>query len=283
MIAHRFDGERGQPPQHLSNQLLHASVCEYDGMRQSEPHSHIFTELMYVMDGDGWFQMEGELVPVKADDLVLINPQTRHQGMHPGRHGMQVVTLALCCPCFFGPENSRYLMFSPEEDGPVFRPYMQQILRELRQQDDGFEALCQKLADVILILLSRRCQHTKTLAASRKSARECARVRLYIDEHFTEPLTLDQLAEYAGLNKYYLVHVFNREMGCSPISYLIDRRISESRRLLSTTNTSIRQISQDLGFSSPSYFSQSFRRATGFSPAEYRRQTQRSAPAEDAK
>lgn len=66
--------------------------------------------------------------------------------------------------------------------------------------------------------------------------------------------------------------------GCSPISYLLDRRIGESKRLLENSNISIRQISQQMGFSSSSYFSQSFRRYTGFSPAEYRRQTQRSRP-----
>ena len=87
-----------------------------------------------------------------------------------------------------------------------------------------------------------------------------------------ECITLDQLARYAGLNKYYLVHVFNREMGCSPISYLIERRISESKRLLAATRIPVQQISRQLGFSSPSYFSQSFRRATGVSPAEFRRQ-----------
>lgn len=61
-------------------------------------------------------------------------------------------------------------------------------------------------------------------------------------------------------------------MGCSPISYLIERRISESKRLLAATRIPVQQISGRLGFSSPSYFSQSFRRATGFSPAEFRRQ-----------
>ena len=68
------------------------------------------------------------------------------------------------------------------------------------------------------------------------------------------------------------MHVFNREMGCSPISYLIERRISESKRLLAATRIPVQQISRQLGFSSPSYFSQSFRRATGVSPAEFRRQ-----------
>ena len=62
----------------------------------------------------------------------------------------------------------------------------------------------------------RLCQHSHAATSTHKSSRECARVRLYIDKHFTEPITLDHLAEYANLNKYYLVHVFNREMGVQP-------------------------------------------------------------------
>lgn len=152
------------------------------------------------------------------------------------------------------------------------------MLLEINQQPVDFDQVCQHLAELIVLRISRLCQHSHAATSAHKSSRECARVRLYIDKHFTEPITLDHLAEYANLNKYYLVHVFNREMGCSPISYLLDRRIGESNRLLENSNISIRQISQQMGFSSSSYFSQSFRRYTGFSPAEYRRQTQRSRP-----
>lgn len=146
-------------------------------------------------------------------------------------------------------------------------------MQELQNRRDYFEPACHQLTALLMLQLGRICPLTQNSAlSSRKSAMECARVRQYIDEHYTESITLDQLARYAGLNKYYLVHVFNREMGCSPISYLIERRISESKRLLAATRIPVQQISGRLGFSSPSYFSQSFRRATGFSPAEFRRQ-----------
>ena len=73
------------------------------------------------------------------------------------------------------------------------------------------------------------------------------------------------------MNKYYLVHSFSKEYGVSPINYLIGRRIEESRYLLADTNHSLSQISHMLGFSSPSYFSQSFRKLEGISPMEYRK------------
>ena len=100
-------------------------------------------------------------------------------------------------------------------------------------------------------------------------------IRRYIDNHFKEDLTLDHLAELAHLNKYYLSHSFRREFGTSPISYLISRRLDESRFLLRKTDYSLSLIAEILGFSSLSYFSQCFRREEGISPTEYRRQNRK--------
>ena len=84
-------------------------------------------------------------------------------------------------------------------------------------------------------------------------------------------LTLDLLAEKASINKYYMAHAFKREYGVSPINFLIACRIREGKRLLGETDLSLSQIATVLGFSSPSYFSQSFRSAEGMSPTEYRK------------
>ena len=110
--------------------------------------------------------------------------------------------------------------------------------------------------------------------AGPRTTRECDLVRRYIDNHFKESLTLEQLAELAHLNKYYMAHTFRREFGVSPINYLISRRIEESRFLLRETDHTLSLISQMLGFSSLSYFSQCFRRVEGVSPTEYRKQNQ---------
>ena len=100
--------------------------------------------------------------------------------------------------------------------------------------------------------------------------RQCASVRRYIDLHFKEALTLEQLAEEGHMNKFYLSHAFKREYGVSPINYMISKRIEESKYLLAETDLSMTQIAQLLGFSSLSYFSQVFRRTQSVTPMEYR-------------
>ena len=129
-----------------------------------------------------------------------------------------------------------------------------------------------------LLWLLRQDNLTLTAAAAdRRSSRECDLVRRYIDDHFKENLTLDQLAALAHINKYHLVHTFRKEYNTSPISYQISRRIQESRMLLVSTDFNLSQIAQILGFSSLSYFSQSFRRLEGISPMEYRKRNRSAA------
>ena len=126
---------------------------------------------------------------------------------------------------------------------------------------------------MVLLLLMRRSKFTVTfIPAIHKSSKECAVVRRYIENHFKENLTLDDLAAVAHVSKYYLSHAFSREYGTSPINYLLSCRVRESIYLLTETSLSLSQIAEMLGFSSPSYFSQSFRRIQGMSPLTYRNQ-----------
>lgn len=72
-----------------------------------------------------------------------------------------------------------------------------------------------------------------------RASKECAEVKKYIDTNFRESITLDQLAEMAHVNKYYLAHSFSREYNTSPINYLIERRRCESCYLLCDANYSL--------------------------------------------
>ena len=109
----------------------------------------------------------------------------------------------------------------------------------------------------------------------KESTRLCIAVRQYIDNHFKENLSLEMLAEITHVSKYHMVHVFTEEYGISPINYLIYKRIDEGKKLLQTTDYSLALIGRTLGFSSPSYFSQVFKKHAGCTPLEYRKQSRK--------
>jgi AraC family transcriptional regulator len=85
------------------------------------------------------------------------------------------------------------------------------------------------------------------------------------------PASLRELAASAGVGEGRLTQVVRESTGHSPGRYLIGLRIEEAKRLLATTALSISEICHACGFTTPSHFAASFRRATGISPTDWRR------------
>ena len=148
---------------------------------------------------------------------------------------------------------------------------LRHILQETQSAQAGYEPICQAYMEILILRLMRVTRFSVS-SGSPSASNQCAAVRYYIDTHYKEALTLESLAQEAHLNKFYLAHAFKEEYGMSPIHYMNTRRIEESRYLLRETDMSMSQIARVLGFSSASYFSQSFRRSEGISPMEYRKQ-----------
>ena len=149
--------------------------------------------------------------------------------------------------------------------------YLKMLLKEVRKKEENFESICQNLLELIIWNITRQTQTTLSVAPTKKITKECRFIEQYLDEHFKEDITLQTLSDLTYLNKYYLVHAFKNYKGVSPINYLIEKRISEAKHLLGTTNFPIAKIASVVGFSSQSYFSQVFRKETGLSPNKYRK------------
>lgn len=101
-------------------------------------------------------------------------------------------------------------------------------------------------------------------------SRELYRCLVYLEEHLTEPVSFDDMAEKLGYNRSYLCTKFKKEMNQTIGEYLQNRRIEYAKLSLTSSDRSIQDISQMLQFGSSSYFGAVFRKATGMSPIEYR-------------
>jgi AraC family transcriptional regulator len=94
----------------------------------------------------------------------------------------------------------------------------------------------------------------------------------WMREHIAEEFNLDRLAAQAGLSKFYFNRLFKSAVGVSPSHYHINLRMDAARQLLRETKKSVMEIALDVGYANPSHFAQLFRRETGLSPSDYRRQ-----------
>lgn len=255
--------------------LLNVSSAKYGGDWHSVPHTHNHMELFYIVGGKGQFLIQDQLYPVNANNLVIINPNVPHTEVSLNAQPLEYIVLGIEGVELASSEqsNGRFSMLDHFESVEI-SGCLRNILREMEQKSTGYEDVCQAYMEILIIRLMRSTALSVPMQPQQISAnRQCAAVKRYIDQHFKETLTLDQLAEEAHMNKFYLSHAFKQEFGVSPINYLISCRIEESKYLLAETDLSISQIAQLLNFSSPSYFSQVFRRTQGVSPVEFRQST----------
>lgn len=91
----------------------------------------------------------------------------------------------------------------------------------------------------------------------------------YIHEHYNQARVSD-IAEYIGISRYYLTHIFKEKLHVAPKEYLLNYRLEQGRRLLGTTQLSVREISERIGYENPLAFSKAFKNVYGLSPKHFR-------------
>ncbi|UUZ93577.1 response regulator [Paenibacillus sp. P25] len=98
------------------------------------------------------------------------------------------------------------------------------------------------------------------------------RGKLFVQEHYADPdVTLEQAAERLQVSPVYFGRVFKQELGVSFGQHLTQTRIKRAIQLLTSTDLSILEIAERVGYHSQHYFSTSFRKTTGMSPIQYRK------------
>ena len=270
MSRHQYPAPLPSSPEDALR-LLYISRDQYSGDWNSSLHTHGCAELFFITGGHGRFRTRREEFPVAIHDAIIVNANVPHTEVSQLDSPLEYIVLGVDgLGTMAGAEG--YTMLHLRTGWEELMSCLRLMLQEAGESLPGHEQVCRSLLEVVLIRLNR--QQDAALAggpSDPRVSRDCDLVRRYIDNHFKENLSLDQLAQLAHLNKYYLSHAFRREFGVSPINYLIACRIEESRFLLRETDHTLSLIAQILGFSSLSYFSQCFRRVEGVSPLEYRR------------
>lgn len=259
----------------LTCKLLYVTQAKYEADWHSLMHVHPFCELFYVIRGEGEFHIESECYPVREDDLVIVNANTRHTESSKDMRPLEYIVLGIEGITLFS--NGRNFSVSNYEDYKheiLF--YIKTLLLEAQNKSNYYDIMSQDLLEVLIVNIIRRTKTELSVAAPQKTNHECAFVKQYIDEHFNEAITLDDLSERSHMSKFYLVHAFKKFTGSTPIDYVKKRRLKEACMLLRTTDHSLGQITGIVGISSQSYLSQIFKDEYHISPTEYRLRCRRS-------
>jgi len=97
------------------------------------------------------------------------------------------------------------------------------------------------------------------------------RIKQYIADHSAEDISLERIAARVGLSPFYISKVFKEETGVNYIDFLTACRIERAKALLSDQALSLKEITFEVGYNDPNYFSRVFKKMNGLSPSEYRK------------
>lgn len=231
--------------------------------------------LMYIESGSMELQFEGQQTIATKGQFVLIDCYEKH--------AYRSLEAWSCIWLHFDGSNARKLYQAiVERHGHAFTltntqsatAKMELILRNLEDDYIIREALISKYIYDILTAFFLHPDDGQMLTATRTSqpsltnlAEESMR---YINDHYREQLTVEQLASRSGMSSYHYIRSFKRALGTTPYQYLIHTRLNAARYLLVNTQLSIKEICFSCGFLSESVFNNSFKKQHGLTPGQYR-------------
>jgi AraC-like DNA-binding protein len=100
--------------------------------------------------------------------------------------------------------------------------------------------------------------------------RRIVSAKLYIDEHYHEPIGLEVISRNACLSRFHFHRLFTRVYKITPHQYLTQKRIDKARMLLQQEDVSVTEVCNNVGFESLGSFSVLFKKEIGFAPQYYR-------------
>lgn len=276
--------------------FIHETFEFYDNFRfylfqtsdkQKELHCHDCLELNLAEQGEGTYIIGGKLYPIRKGDIFVINNREHHLALH-GEEGLTLTVLV------FDPEavwKSRYgkeylkpflyrsksfsnRITAQEEGYGMLLPAFNCLKQEAEGKRTGWQMVMEASIQLLLSLLYRyynEKQEIKEEDSFDPMFGRISRVFTYIDEHFAEEVTLDQLAKETAISRNYLCKCFKQMTGQTIFTYIEQVRIRYACYLLCTSQRSVADVAMESGFGSVSYFNRVFRRYCGVSPGRYRK------------
>lgn len=150
-----------------------------------------------------------------------------------------------------------------------YRQAHQEFLDGLRSKPsfNGLKELLLSYFDQLLLRIR--------LLSMQKESATTARIKQYIQEHFQEPITLDEVAGHIGMNSAYMSAFFKKETGQNFKNYLTELRLKEAVRLIHTTDMKSYELAKAVGYRDDRQFREKFREFYGMSPQNFRKQKEK--------
>lgn len=268
--------------------------CAYHFNTQHYPtllitsHWHSDYEIIYVQSGCLTFEVAGETIKASEDQVIVINPYEVHSWINIIRYPFRFTCIvfnnsfvfpdahALVYSKYLKPSPNQVLAFQriisasqPDEKEAIEK--IQIIDRESIEKEDGWELR------VLINLLSffERCLNFQKCKFITNHYTEISYIRdvlYHFHTNYSSEISISKIADGMNVSTEHLIRVFKRATGKTPKKYLLDYRLQCVSTKLIESDRKISDIAAECGFYDMSYFSKCFRRYTGETPAQWRKE-----------
>ena len=237
------------------------------------PKGRLDYQLLYIVSGKGHFYFHGEDRVVYAGRMVLIQPRQEQHYEYFGEDKPEVYWVH-----FTGSDVKNILRsYNIPMDDPIFYSgasstysyLFKEMINELQDCKTGYEDLLTMYLRQIFLLVQRTRQEERP-TVSTYIQEEMEFARRYFNEHYNEPISIQEYAESRNMSVCYFQRNFKQIVKHTPMQYLLTIRVNNAASLLETTDYSMAEIAAIVGYEDPLYFSRLFRKIKGVSPRDYR-------------
>lgn len=252
-------------------------------------HWHDEMELVVIKKGQGNVSVDFDKHLVHSGDIVMICPGCLHAIEQDASYKMEYENIIfkpellssgandLCMlqymkPLLDGTLPVEHFLTPAHEVFESLSNCIRQIDLVCADQTTGWQlAVKSALFYFFFLLISERQKKTVSISHNSKSLEKMKTVLKYVEEHYTEKLTIDDMAKLTFYSKSHFMKFFKVNMGTGFTEYLNDYRLTMAARLLKSSDESILMIAEESGFDNLSYFNRIFKRKYGVSPGSYRK------------
>ena len=265
--------------------ILSVNFFDLSPSFKTKVHEHNDWELLYIDSGEINFVTEKECKFLKQGDVVFHHPSEVHSTVCNGKRAASIFNVHFVSDSF-DMEYFRGKSFTvPQKAADTLKRLIEECNATYKVSEHpiavrdsapfGGEQMTLLLLEEFLILLMRELDRgeraRKICFNQEKVAPQIEEICTYLKANVYGKLTLEDITSKFHFSKSFLCEQFKNGTGVSPISYYLNLKLIESKRLLREDNLTITEISEKLGFESSEYFSRYFKKRVGHSPREFRK------------
>lgn len=263
--------------------MWHAIVePEIRGMRL---HNHTRFEITLVASGSGIYSTPTGIFHIQKGDVLVFSGNEWHCITEIHEDGLELINLHFEPRFLLGSSHNslsaRHMNFCfahspnfknhiPAKDAQFLAQLICNIENELTAQHDEYILCAKSYLNLLLISLIR--DHDYCAKASNPRMSEILKALKFIDAHFTEPITLEEIASVAGVTPTYFSSVFKEVCNVTLWNYITNKRIEKASRMIleEASKDTMLDIAIACGFNNTANFNKAFRKFTGMTPSNYR-------------